>query len=458
MKTLLHHATLLVTMDDARRELSDGAVLIEDKAIAAVGTSAEVTGPADRTIDCRGMVLLPGMVNTHHHLYQTLTRAGAAAPDSTLFPWLQALYPVWAQLTGRDIYLSTKLGLAEMLCSGCTTTSDHLYVFPNDVTIDDEVRAALEMGVRFHASRGSMSLGKSQGGLPPDDLVQPEPVILADTERAIGAFHDPSPFSMMRVVAAPCSPFSVTGELMRSTHELAKAYGVMCHTHLAETLDEQQYCQRHFGMRPIEYAGSLGWLEDDCWFAHSVHVDPSEISALATAGTGVAHCPCSNMRLASGIAPVVAMLAAGVHVGLGVDGSASNDSEHVLAEARQALLLQRVGTGDASSFTVRQALELATRGGAAVLGRDDIGQLAPGLAADIVGWRLERLAYAGALKDPVATLVLCQPQNVDLAFVNGSERVSSGEIVGLDLPRLVHEHNAAAAALWARAANAPGAD
>jgi 8-oxoguanine deaminase len=451
MRTLLHHATLLVTMDDERREIPDGAVLIENDAIAAVGPSGELDERADRTIDCRGMVVLPGLVNTHHHLFQTLTRAGAAAPDSTLFPWLQALYPVWAHLTGRDIYVSTKLGLAEMLLSGCTTTSDHLYVFPNDVTIDDEVRAALELGVRFHASRGSMSLGQSQGGLPPDDLVETDEVILADTERAIEAFHDPSRFSMTRIVAAPCSPFSVTGDLMRSTRELAQSHGVMCHTHLAETLDEQQFCEQHFGMRPIEYAESLGWLASDCWFAHCVHVEEGEIASMASAGAGVAHCPCSNMRLASGIAPVVAMVGAGVHVGLGVDGSASNDSEHVLAEARQALLLQRVGTGDASAFTVRQALELATRGGAAVLGRDDMGQLAPGMAADVVGWRLERLPYAGALKDPVATLVLCQPQNVDLAFVNGVERVSAGEIVDLDLPRLVHEHNTAATELWARA-------
>jgi 8-oxoguanine deaminase len=450
MKTLLHHATVVVTMDDQRRELPDGAVLIEDGAIAAVGPSAELQERADRTIDCRGMILLPGLVNTHHHLYQTLTRAGAAAPDSTLFPWLQALYPVWAQLTGQDIYVSTKLGLAEMLLSGCTTTSDHLYVFPNDVKLDDEVRAAREMGVRFHASRGSMSLGKSKGGLPPDDLVEQEPAILADTERVINEFHDPSRFSMMRIVAAPCSPFSVTGELMKSTRELAQSHGVMCHTHLAETLDEEKYCQQHFGKRPIEYAESLGWLASDCWFAHSVHVNQQEIALMVDTGAGVAHCPCSNMRLASGIAPVVAMVNAGVHVGLGVDGSASNDSEHVLAEARQALLLQRVGTGDASSFKVRQALELATRGGAAVLGRDDIGQLAPGMAADIVGWRLERLPYAGALKDPVATLVLCQPQNADLAIVNGVERVSAGEIVDLDLARLVHEHNTAAAALWAR--------
>ncbi|HEX6700171.1 MAG TPA: 8-oxoguanine deaminase [Gaiellaceae bacterium] len=450
MRTLLQRATLLVTMDDERREIPDGAVLIEDDAIAAVGPSAELDASADRTIDCRGMVVLPGLVNTHHHLFQTLTRAGAAAPDSTLFPWLQALYPVWANLTGRDIYVSTKLGLAEMLLSGCTTTSDHLYVFPNDVTIDDEVRAALELGVRFHASRGSMSLGQSHGGLPPDDLVETDELILADTERAIEAFHDPSRFSMTRIVAAPCSPFSVTGELMRSTRELAQSHGVMCHTHLAETLDEQQFCEQHFHMRPVAYAESLGWLASDCWFAHCVHVDDSEIASMASAGAGVAHCPSSNMRLASGIAPVVAMVAAGVHVGLGVDGSASNDSEHVLAEARQALLLQRVGTGDASAFTVRQAFELATRGGAAVLGRDDIGQLAPGMAADIVGWRLERLPYAGALEDPVATLVLCQPQNVDLAIVNGVERVSSGEIVDLDLPRLVHEHNTAAAELWTR--------
>jgi 8-oxoguanine deaminase len=451
VRTLLAHAELVVTMDDERREIPDGSVLIDGNAIAAVGPADELAQPADRTIDCRGLVVLPGLVNTHHHLYQTLTRAGAAAPDSTLFPWLEALYPVWGGLTAEDIGVSTKLGLAELLLSGCTTSSDHLYVFPNDVTIDDEIEAALEMGVRFHAARGSMSLGKSQGGLPPDDLVQPEDVILADTRRAIEEFHDPARFSMLRIVAAPCSPFSVTGDLMKATRELARSYGVMCHTHLAETLDEERFCLERFGMRPIEYAESLGWLADDCWFAHCVHLDPREIASMAATGAGVAHCPCSNMRLASGIAPVVAMANAGVHVGLGVDGSASNDSEHLLAEARQALLLQRVGTGDASAFKVRRALELATRGGADVLGRDDIGRLAPGAAADIVGWRLATLAYAGALEDPVAALVLCQPQNVDFALVNGVERVRGGEIVDLDLPRLVHEHNELAAALWKRA-------
>jgi 8-oxoguanine deaminase len=451
MRTLLEHADLVVTMDGERREIVDGGVLIEDEEIVGVGPTSELSERVDRTIDCRRMVLTPGLVNTHHHLFQTLTRAGAAAPDAALFGWLEALYPVWAGLTARDIRVSTTLGLAEMLLSGCTTSSDHLYVFPNDVTIDDEVHAAREMGVRFHATRGSMSLGRSQGGLPPDSLVQTDDVILADTQRAIETLHDPRRFAMTRIAAAPCSPFSVTPELMRSTAELARAHGVMCHTHLAETLDEERFCLERFGMRPIEYAQSLGWLADDCWFAHCVHVSAAEIALMAQTGAGMAHCPCSNMRLASGIAPVIAMTNAGVHVGLGVDGSASNDGEHVLGEARQALLLARVGSDDPSRFTVRQALELATRGGAAVLRRDDIGQLAPGMAADVAGWRLDRLAYAGALRDPVAALVLCQPQNVELAFVNGVQRVRGGEIVGLDVARLVHEHNTFAAELWARA-------
>ena len=447
---LLRHAERVVTMDDERREIADGAVLIEGNVIAAVGPSAALPQTADELIDCRGMVLLPGLVNTHHHLYQTLTRAVPAAQDANLFGWLTTLYPIWAGLRGEDIYVSARLGLAELLLSGCTSASDHLYLFPNDATIDDEIRAAQELGVRFHASRGSMSLGQSQGGLPPDRIVEDEAAILRDTRRAIETYHDPAPYAMLRVVVAPCSPFSVTPELMREARELARSYGVTCHTHLAETLDEEQFCLERFGRRPVEYAEELGWMGGDVWFAHSVHVSAAEIARMAASGTGAAHCPSSNMRLASGIAPIGAMLRAGVRVGLGVDGSASNDSGHLLAEARMSMLLQRVG-GDPAALSARQALELATRGGARVLGRDDIGSLAPGKAADVVGWRLDRLAYAGALHDPVAALVFCQPQQVDLAIVDGRQRVRGGAIVGLDLAALVAEHNTRARALLERA-------
>jgi cytosine/adenosine deaminase-related metal-dependent hydrolase len=447
---LLRHAERVVTMDDQRREIADGAVLISDNVITAVGPSAALPQTADEVISCRGMVLLPGLVNTHHHLYQTLTRAVPAAQDANLFGWLTTLYPIWAGLRGADIYVSARLGLAELLLSGCTTAADHLYLFPNDATIDDEIRAAQELGVRFHASRGSMSLGRSQGGLPPDSVVEEAQAILRDTRRAIETYHDSARYAMLRVVVAPCSPFSVTPELMRESRALAQSYGVTCHTHLAETLDEESFCLERFGRRPVEYAEELGWMGDDVWFAHSVHVSPAEVGRMAASGTGAAHCPSSNMRLASGIAPITAMLRAGVRIGLGVDGSASNDSGHLLAEARMSMLLQRVG-GDPAALSARQALELATRGGARVLGRDDIGSLAPGMAADVVGWRLDRTAYAGALHDPVAALVFCQPQNVDLAIVNGRQRVRDGAIIGLDLPALVADHNQRARALLERA-------
>jgi cytosine/adenosine deaminase-related metal-dependent hydrolase len=447
---LLCHAERVVTMDDQRREIADGAVLISDNVITAVGPSAALPQTADEVISCRGMVLLPGLVNTHHHLYQTLTRAVPAAQDANLFGWLTTLYPIWAGLRGADINVSARLGLAELLLSGCTTAADHLYLFPNDATIDDEIRAAQELGVRFHASRGSMSLGQSQGGLPPDAVVEDAQAILHDTRRAIETYHDAARYAMLRVVVAPCSPFSVTPELMRESRALAQSYGVTCHTHLAETLDEEHFCLDRFGRRPVEYAEELGWMGDDVWFAHSVHVSAAEVARMAVSGTGAAHCPSSNMRLASGIAPIKAMLRAGVRVGLGVDGSASNDSGHMLAEARMSMLLQRVG-GDPAALSARQALELATRGGARVLGRDDIGSLEPGKAADVVGWRLDRPAYAGALHDPVAVLVFCQPQNVDVAIINGRQRVRDGAIIGLDLPALVAEHNQRARALLERA-------
>jgi len=441
MTTLLaRHADILVTMDGQRREIADGGLFARDGVIAAVGATADLPDTADQVLDLRGHIVLPGLINTHHHLYQTLTRAVPAAQNADLFTWLKTLYPIWARLTGEAVYVSALVGLAELVLSGCTTASDHLYLFPNDVTLDEEVRAAQELGMRFHASRGAMSLGESQGGLPPDSVVQDEKAILADCRRVIEAYHDPRPYAMTRIVIAPCSPFSVTPTLMRASAEMARAYGVHLHTHLAETLDEERFCLERFGQRPAAYAADLGWTGADVWWAHSVHVNPQEIALLARTGTGVAHCPSSNMRLGSGIAPVRAMRAAGVRVGLGVDGSASNDSSHLLAEARQALLLQRVAGGP-GALTARQALELATLGGAAVLGREDIGALVPGRAADFAAFRLERLAYAGALHDPVAALLFCAPQQAEVVVINGRIVVSEGQIVTVDMGPVIERHN-----------------
>jgi cytosine/adenosine deaminase-related metal-dependent hydrolase len=441
MSTLLvQHAEVLVTMDDGRRRIADGGLFVRDNVIERVGLTAELPAEADRVINARGMIVLPGLVNTHHHLYQTLTRAVPAAQDATLFQWLKTLYPMWAGLTAEAIYTSALVGLAELVLSGCTTASDHLYIYPNDCRIDDEMRAAQEIGIRFHASRGSMSLGESQGGLPPDRVVEDEDSILKDTQRAIETYHDPKPYATLRVVVAPCSPFSVTPELMRQAAALARAYHVHLHTHLAETLDEERFCLRQFGRRPAEYAEDLGWVGDDVWHAHCVHLNEQEIALFARTGTGVCHCPSSNMRLASGIAPVRACLDAGVRIGLGVDGSASNDSSHLLAEARMALLLQRV-SGNPAGLSAEEALWLATRGGARVLGRDDVGQLSPGQAADFIGFRLHRLDYAGALHDPLAALVFCTPQRVDLSVINGRVVVEDGYLLTIDLEPVIERHN-----------------
>src|SRR5512136_373490 len=408
MSTLLiRNAALLITMDDERRTIPDGALFVRGNVIEHVGSTAELgLLPADRVIDARGKVVLPGLLNTHHHLYQTLTRAVPAAQNATLFGWLKTLYPIWAKMDAEAVYISTLVGCAELMLSGCTTASDHLYIFPNGARLDDEIRAVQEIGIRFHASRGSMSLGESQGGLPPDRVVESEEAILRDTRRLIETYHDARPCAMLRIVVAPCSPFSVTPDLMREAARLARAYNVHLHTHLAETQDEEAFCLKQFGRRPVEYAEDLDWAGSNVWYAHGVHINAAEIKRMAQAGTGVAHCPSSNMRLASGIAPVRAYIDAGVRVGLGVDGSASNDSSHLLAEARMALLLQRV-SGDPAGLSAKEALRLATRGGASVLGRDDIGQLAPGKAADFIGFRLDRLDFAGALHDPLAALIFC---------------------------------------------------
>jgi 8-oxoguanine deaminase len=441
MSTLLvRHAELLVTMDGDRRRIPDGGLFVRNNVIEQVGPTGELPAGTDFTVDARGMIILPGLVNTHHHFYQTLTRAVPAAQDAMLFGWLKTLYPIWAGLTSEAVYTSAQVALAELVLSGCTTASDHLYVYPNDCRIDDEIQAAQEIGVRFQPCRGSMSLGESKGGLPPDSVVEEEAFILRDTQRAIETYHDPEPYAMLRIVVAPCSPFSVTPDLMREAAALARSYGVRLHTHLAETLDEERFCLREFGRRPVGYAEELGWVGDDVWHVHCVHLNEQEIDLFARTGTSVCHCPSSNMRLASGIAPVRAYLDAGVTVGLGVDGSASNDSSHLLAEARMALLLQRV-SGNPAGLSAEEALWLATRGGAQVLGRDDIGQLAPGKAADFIGLRLDRLDYAGALHDPLAALVFCSPQQVDLSVINGRTVVEDGHLLTVDVGPVVERHN-----------------
>ena len=448
MATLLvKNADLLVTMDDADTRYQDGALFARDNAIELVGPTEGLPGEADTVIDARGMVVVPGLVNTHHHFYQTLTRALPAAQDVTLFEWLRVQYPIWARLTPEAIYVSAKTAIAELMLSGCTTASDHTYIWPNGARLDDQIQAATEMGFRFHAARGSMSVGESKGGLPPDSVVEDEEEILRDARRLVETYHDPARYAMTRVVLAPCSPFSVSSDLMRQSVELARAYGVHSHTHLAETRDEADYCAARFGRTPVELAEDLGWVGPDVWHAHMVHPSPDEITRLGRTRTGVAHCPTSNMRLGSGVAPVVALRRDGVRVGLGVDGSASNDGSHLLAEARQALLLQRV-TGGPGALSPHEALWLATRGGAETLGRDDIGYLAPGMAADFAGYRADTLGMAGAaVHDPLGALLLCQPPNVDISVINGHVRIRDGRLLDIDLPMLVARHNSIARTL-----------
>jgi 8-oxoguanine deaminase len=451
MPTLLvRNATLLVTMDDGHRRLPGGGLYVEDNVIRQVDTTDRLPVTADRVIDAAGMVVLPGLVNCHHHFYQSLTRALPGAQDAELFDWLRTLYPVWAGLTGEAVYVSALTALAELVLSGCTTSADHLYLYPNDSRIDDEIRAAREIGVRFHPNRGSMSLGKSKGGLPPDAVVEEEEAIMADCQRAYEEYHDPARYSMCRLVIAPCSPFSVTPDLMRASAAFARERGLVLHTHVAETMDEEDFCLRHFGVRPVALMRQLDWVGPDVWWTHCVYVSEEDMVLMAETGTGVSHCPTSNMRLGSGIAPVRAMRDAGIKVGLGVDGSASNDSGHLLAEARQAMLLQRVKLG-ASAMSAEEALWMGTRGGAAVLGRDDIGALAPGMAADFVGIPLDRLAFAGAQADPLAALVFCAPASVDLSVIDGRVVVEDGRLLTVDLPSTISHHNQLARELLERA-------
>ncbi|WP_322059800.1 8-oxoguanine deaminase [Paraburkholderia sp. J63] len=446
-KTLLvKNADMLVTMDDARREIRGGGLFVEDNRIVAVGPTESLPATADEVIDASGHIVTPGLVNTHHHMYQSLTRAVPAAQDAELFGWLTNLYKVWANLTPEMIEVSTLTAMAELLLSGCTTSSDHLYIYPNGSRLDDSIRAAQQIGMRFHAARGSMSVGQKDGGLPPDSVVENEDAILADTQRLIETYHDEGRYAMLRVVVAPCSPFSVSRDLMRESATLARHYGVSMHTHLAENVNDIAYSREKFGMTPAEYAEDLGWVGRDVWHAHCVQLDEHGIGLFGRTGTGVAHCPCSNMRLASGIAPVKKMRLAGVPVGLGVDGSASNDGAQMVAEARQAMLLARVGFGP-DAMTAREALEIATLGGARVLGRDDIGALAPGMAADFIAFDLRQPLFAGALHDPVAALVFCAPSQVALSVIGGRTVVKEGVLQTVELGPVIERHNRLAAQL-----------
>jgi len=439
---LVRGAAAVVTMDGARREIAGGDVLLRGGVVVAVGQGLTTTG---EVVEARGCVVTPGLVNTHHHLYQTLTRAVPGGQDALLFGWLKTLYPIWARFGPEEMFVSAQVGLAELALSGCSLSSDHLYLFPNGARLDDTIAAAAEVGLRFHPTRGAMSIGESDGGLPPDSLVEREGSILEDCIRVVDAFHDPSEGAMVRVGLAPCSPFSVSRDLMREAAVLARDKGVMLHTHLAENDEDIAYSLAKFGCRPGQYAEDLGWIGADVWHAHCVKLDGSEIGLFAGSGTGVAHCPCSNCRLGSGIAPVRAMRDAGVKVGLGVDGSASNDAGNMIAEARQSLLLQRVQRG-ADAMSVREALEIATLGGARVLGRHDCGSLEPGKRGDVAVWDVSGVESAGSW-DPVAALLLCGPARVKHLFVEGKQVVRDGQMVTIDLPAVVERQNRLAARL-----------
>ena len=432
-EVLIRGADTVLTMDAAGTEVTGGDVLIRDGVIAAVGPGL-TAAPGAMVLDAAGCVVTPGLVNTHHHLYQTLTRAVPGAQDALLFGWLRRLYPIWARFGPEEMFVSAQTGLAELALSGCTLTSDHLYLYPNGARLDDTIAAAAEVGLRFHPTRGAMSIGESAGGLPPDALVENEHAIIEDCIRVIDRFHDSSPGAMVRVGVAPCSPFSVSRDLMRAAAELARDKRVMLHTHLAENAEDVAYSLATFGCRPGDYAADLGWTGPDVWHAHCVMLDAAEIGLFARTRTGVAHCPCSNCRLGSGIAPVRAMRDAGVPVGLGVDGSASNDQGNLIAEARQAMLLQRVARG-ADAMSAREALHVATRGGALVLGRDDCGHLVPGARGDVAVWDVTGVESAGSW-DPAA-LLLAGPARVRDLFVEGRQVVSGGMMATIDLPSVL---------------------
>ena len=457
-KILLKNADALVTMNRDRQEIDNGALISDDNKIVWVGKSGDVDkwrqenidyqgpGGIDKVIDASGCVVTPGLVNCHHHFWQSLTRAIATGPGRNLFNWLTSLYPIWCELSPEGAYVSAKLVLSELILSGCTTASDHMYIYPNGCRIDDEISAAQEAGIRFHANRGSNSLGESKGGLPPDRLVEDEDLIVREYIRAIETFHDPDPMSMLRIGLAPNMPNTVTEDLMRETARIARNYeGVKLHTHTAETLDDERYTMETYGKRPIEYCEWLDWYGEDVWFAHVVQVDDNEIDWLAKTDTGVCHCPGSNMILASGIAPVRQMVDKNVRVGIGVDGSASNDSNSLLGEARLAMLLQRVGwpgfESSAGRFTAREALELATLGGAGVLRQPTIGSLEPGKAADFVAFRVDDAPHAGGRGDPVSSLLTCHATNVWLSVINGRLIVEGGQFLPYDVQSVVEDHN-----------------
>jgi len=454
MNTLLiSNACAVATFDTDERELRDASIFIRDHVIESVGPAHKLPQTADEVIDASRCVVTPGLVNTHHHMYQTLTRAIPAVQDAELFTWLKGLYPIWARMTPDMMHTSALTAMAELLLSGCTTSSDHLYLYPNGSKLDDTISAAQRIGLRFHAMRGSMSVGESAGGLPPDSVVESEAAILHDSSRVVEQFHDASRYAMIRIGLAPCSPFSVSTDLMRESAALARSYqgkGVRLHTHLAENDHDVAYSREKFNKTPAEYAESLGWLGDDVWHAHCVKLDPHGIARFAATGTGIAHCPCSNMRLASGIAPIRKLIDSGVRVGLGVDGSASNDASHMLNEARQAMLVARVGRSlqpfgcddGGRRLSARDSLRLATRGGATVLGRDDIGVIAPGMAADLALFRIDTLAMAGgAAHDPIAALIFCASPQAEYTVVNGRVVVREGQLTTLDLQAHIERHN-----------------
>jgi cytosine/adenosine deaminase-related metal-dependent hydrolase len=440
MESLLAEAYVL-TMDDGGTEHANGWILVEDGVVAAVGAGAEPE--ADERTGLSGALVTPGLVNTHHHLYQTLTRA--RAQQATLFEWLVELYPTWARIDAEAEYAAARTGIAELMLSGCTTVFDHHYVFPRGRTglVEAEVQAARELGCRLVASRGSMDLGVSEGGLPPDELVEDVDAVLADTERLAAELHETGPGARVQVAVAPCSPFSVTGRLMTESAELARRLGLNLHTHLAETVEEEAYCKELYGCTPVEYLDSLGWLDGDVWCAHCVHLSRPEIARFAETGPGVAHCPTSNLRLGAGVAPVQAMTEAGVRVGLGVDGSASNERSHLFNDVRQALLVAR-GRGGPTAMTAREAIRLGTRGGAEVLRRDDIGAIAPGLCADLAVWPTDGLELAG-VADPVAGLVFAGAHRVDRLYVGGELVVQGGSLVRADEAEIAHAHRLQAA-------------
>ncbi len=449
-RLLIEACDVVVTMDDAGTEIAGGSILIDDGAISWVGGGAP-PAEADERLDGRGTVAIPGLVNAHHHLFQTLTRS--RAQDHGLFDWLVALYPVWGELDAEWARVATLVGLAELALSGCTTTTDHHYLFPRgrDGVLEATIDAARELGIRFHPTRGSMDLGASQGGLPPDDVCQDLDEILVETEEAVRRFHDPAPGAMVRIAIAPCSPFSVSERLMRESAALARRLGVRLHTHLAETLEEEAYCRERYGRRPTELMDAWGWLGDDVWLAHCVHLDDGDIRRIAGSGAGVAWCPSSNLRLGAGVAPARTLLDAGGKVGLGVDGSASNDAGDLAAEVRQALLVTR-GVHGAASISAREALRVATRGGAGCLGRDDIGSIEAGKRADLALFPADGLATAGADADPVAALVLCRPGRVRHLLVDGRFVVRDGTLATGDESEIAREGHRTAAAIAGGAA------